>query len=130
VDHIPILGRLWNVGCRMGVAQGVRIQEPNDWEARQVNEWVEDNVHTCAQCERAVTLDHYDVVPGLRVWDYDLRVRVVAPLEGTYADPKSEYHDSWDGFYTMIDPVTGSDRCSKMTGDRMWVRHPTTREQA
>lgn len=86
--------------------------------------------HECTQCDRAYTVDGYPVVPGLRVWDYDLRVRVVAPLEGTYADPKSEYHDCWDGFYTMIDPVTGSDRCSKMTGDRMWVRHPTTREKA
>jgi hypothetical protein len=112
------------------VWDGDRMVADGFTSMRDAAEWLQGYKHTCPQCDRAWTLDGQPVTPGLRVWDYDLNVRVVAPLEGTYADPKSEYHDSWDGFYTMLNPETGSDRCSKMTGDRMWVRHPFTREQA
>jgi hypothetical protein len=75
------------------------------------------------------TIDGVPVEPGLIVWDYDLHRSQVAPIKGTHADPDSEWHDSWDGFYAMVDPDTG-DRRSIMTGDRMWYRHPTTGKSA
>lgn len=70
------------------------------------------------------TLDGVEVVPGLLVWDYDLRPRRVVQRHDTYRVslglPPEE--DPW---WEMEDPVTGT-RGSDMNCSRMWVRHPST----
>ena len=63
------------------------------------------------------TLDGVEVVPGLRVWDYNLRVRVVSEDFAREADG-----DPW---YRMIDPETGR-YGSDMNPSRMWRYHPST----
>jgi len=72
------------------------------------------------------TLDGALVVEGMRVWDYDLRPRIVGKIryrEGTSLDGDG---DPW---YRMIDPVTGNEG-SDMNPSRMWFRHPTTGQPA
>lgn len=62
------------------------------------------------------TLDGVRVTPGLHVWDYDLRHRIVGDVA---------YTSGGDPWYRMLDPQTkrhGSD----MNPSRMWVRHPAT----
>lgn len=71
------------------------------------------------------TIDGVAIVHGLRVWDYDLKVREVNVKETHYADPNNEFHEHWGGWFEMRDPETGK-RGSTMNGERMWVRHPTT----
>lgn len=74
------------------------------------------------------TIDGVEIVDGLRVWDYDLR-RSVVDVKGTaWADPTSEFHQYWNGWFEMLAPEGG--RRSSMNGERMWVRHPTTGEPA
>jgi len=77
------------------------------------------------------TIDGVAIVHGLRVWDYDLRVRTVN-VEGTrYANPDHPSHKFWAGWFEMSDPNNPDARfCSSMNGERMWVRHPTTGEPA
>lgn len=68
------------------------------------------------------TIDGQTIEHGLRVWDYNLDVAVVdVASSGT----DSQY---WDGWFDMKD-LKGR-RSSNMNGERMWVRHPTTREKA
>jgi len=68
------------------------------------------------------TLDGVEVVPGLKVWDYDLRRRIAAA-------PVSHTESNGDQWWIMIDPETGR-RGSIMNPSRMWVRHPSTGERA
>lgn len=67
------------------------------------------------------TLDGVEVVPGLRVWDYDLRPRIVGEIRFKEADG-----DPW---YNMIDPSIMA-TAKEMNPSRMWFRHPTTQEKA
>lgn len=68
------------------------------------------------------TLDGVEVVPGLRVWDYDLRRRVVD-------QPRPYKEGNGDQWWDMTDPETGR-RGSMMNASRMWARHPSTGEPA
>jgi len=68
------------------------------------------------------TLDGVEVVPGLRVWDYDLRRRVVGEVSSREADG-----DPW---YVMRAVDAPDLRGSDMNPSRMWVRHPSTGEVA
>jgi hypothetical protein len=73
------------------------------------------------------TLDGVEVVPGLRVWDYDLNVRVVGSIayrEGTTKD--DPLGDPW---FHMINPETMA-RGSDMNPSRMWFYHPSTQRKA
>lgn len=75
------------------------------------------------------TIDGVQITHGLRVWDYDLKRRTV-DVEGTsWADPSSDFHKYWDGWFEMR-TLDGDRFCSKMNGERMWTRHPRTGEQA
>jgi hypothetical protein len=67
------------------------------------------------------TIDGHEVVPGLRVWDYDLRRAVVVGPQ-PYRNPNEA---QW---YDMARP-DGS-RATMMDAKRMWVRHPSTGEPA
>jgi hypothetical protein len=70
------------------------------------------------------TIDGHKITDGLRVWDYDLRPSVVDVKGTKWADPKSEFHKYWDGWFEMR-TIDGK-RSSTMNGERMWVRHPST----
>lgn len=67
------------------------------------------------------TIDGYPVVPGMRVWDYDLRRAVVG-------EPQKYGNPSEPTWYDMTKP-DGS-RSSTMDAKRMWRFHPTTGEPA
>jgi hypothetical protein len=75
------------------------------------------------------TLDGVKVVPGLRVWDYDLHPRIVGEVDhvtpGGHEDPIYD-HDPW---YRMINPETGL-QGSSMNPSRMWFYHPSTQRKA
>lgn len=75
-----------------------------------------------------LTIDGAEITDGLVVWDYNLRRAVVDVAGTSWADPTSEYHEYWDGWFDMR-TVNGG-RSSTMNGQRMWVRHPTTGEEA
>jgi len=61
------------------------------------------------------TLDGVEVVPGLLVWDYDLRARRVVRIA---------YTDHGNPWWELEDPVT-EERGSDMDASRMWVYHPS-----
>jgi hypothetical protein len=67
------------------------------------------------------TLDGVEVQPGLRVWDYDLRPRIVGAIQHRESDG-----DPW---YSMIDPETQR-QGSIMNPSRMWFYHPSTQRKA
>lgn len=67
------------------------------------------------------TIDHYPVVVGMRVWDYDLRQAVVG-------EPERNGHPAEPTWYAMT-TLEGT-RSSSMDSKRMWYRHPTTGKRA
>ena len=71
------------------------------------------------------TLDGVRVKPGLRVWDYDLRRRIVG-------EPNRWQNPNEDTWYEMIIPdgPHAGQTGSTMNASRMWVRHPYTGETA
>jgi hypothetical protein len=74
------------------------------------------------------TIDGHPITDGLWVWDYDLRRAQVNVKATTWADPDSEFHQYWDGWFYMNDAEGRPG--SSMNGERMWVRHPRTGELA
>jgi len=62
------------------------------------------------------TLDGTEVVPGLLVWDYDMRPRRVGEVA---------FRSHGTTWYEMFDLDTGR-RGSDMDPSRMWFRHPAT----
>lgn len=73
------------------------------------------------------TLDGYPVTDGMRAWDYDLEP-VTVKIAGEFgADPASEFHKYWDGWFTVINDAG---RRKPMNAERLWVRHPRTNATA
>lgn len=65
------------------------------------------------------TLDGVLVEPGLRVWDYDLRPRIVGPTNRV-----SHGVPWWD--MVIPDGEYAGQLGSAMDPSRMWAKHPTT----
>jgi len=85
------------------------------------------------------TIDGVTIVPGLRVWDYDLERSIVAEYQfdeeaqipdGVILRKHSHYGGMWwDGWFDMRRPGERS-TAKSMNGERMWTRHPATGEKA
>jgi hypothetical protein len=71
------------------------------------------------------TIDRQPVIDGLRAWDYDLEP-VTVRIEN-HADPASEFHQYWDGWF---DVYTDAGRRKPMNAERLWVLHPRTGARA
>jgi hypothetical protein len=70
---------------------------------------------------RYLTSDGHVITEGLKVWTNDCRPAIVV-IAGTHADPSSEFHQYWDGWFTCNN-LDGS-RYTIFNGERMSVRKP------
>lgn len=70
------------------------------------------------------------IVEGLRCWNNDLQ-RVIVKIAGTHADPASEFHEFWNGWFDTV--VVDGERAGQTREFDCWrlrTRHPVTGEAA
>lgn len=73
--------------------------------------------------KRYVAADGAEITDGAEMFNYYDRVPVTIRIAGTQADPTSEFHKHWDGWFNTSGAVLNGERlCSLETARaRGWV---------
>jgi hypothetical protein len=74
------------------------------------------------------TLDRVEITKGLRVWDYDLQLGVIAFDDDASNPLRLPDVDRIEQVWFYVDRDNGGRKL--MSDTRVWVRHPTSGERA